>query len=135
MKKDQRDLQAQLDTAREAYAEEARERYGHTPQWQESQRRMQVPGAALRAAQEAGEIFSAFAKLAGTPPEAPAAQTLVQRWLDHINRHYYPCGKEILYSLGQSYLTDERFQKNLDAHGPGTAKLMSQAIEVYCKQA
>ena len=32
------------------------------------------------------------------------------------------------------YVEDERFKKNLDKYGEGTAKLMHDAIIVYCKQ-
>lgn len=31
------------------------------------------------------------------------------------------------------YVQDERFSKNIDKNGEGTAKLISEAIEIYCK--
>lgn len=32
------------------------------------------------------------------------------------------------------YINDERFQKNIDQYGQGTAELMSKAIEIYCSK-
>ena len=62
-----------------------------------------------------------------------AAQALVARLQAFITDHYYTCTKEILAGLGQMYVEDERFAAHLDSHGPGTARLMADAIAVYCK--
>ena len=42
------------------------------------------------------------------------------------------CTKEILAGLAGMYVADERFMKNIDRHGDGTARFMSDAIKVYC---
>ena len=65
-------------------------------------------------------------------PAHPEVQALVARWQDHITRYYYQCTKEILNGLGQMYLADDRFRAHLDAYGEGTAKLMAEAIGIYC---
>ena len=44
----------------------------------------------------------------------------------------YACTDEILAGLGEMYTADERFQKNLDRFGEGTAAVLSAAIQVYC---
>jgi len=31
------------------------------------------------------------------------------------------------------YVADERFKKNVDMHGDGTAQFMSEAIKEYCR--
>ena len=41
---------------------------------------------------------------------------------------------EILAGLGQMYVLDERFKKNIDKHGDGTAEFVRDAIVVYCKK-
>ena len=33
----------------------------------------------------------------------------------------------------KSYINDERFTKNIDQNGKGTAQFMSKAIDYYCK--
>ena len=52
----------------------------------------------------------------------------------YITENFYTCSKEILESLGQMYMQDERFWQNIDrAGGKGTAEFVSRAITVYCK--
>ncbi|MBQ8268454.1 MAG: TipAS antibiotic-recognition domain-containing protein, partial [Clostridia bacterium] len=41
---------------------------------------------------------------------------------------------EILAGLGKMYVADERFKKNIDKYGEGTAEFTSVAIEVYCRK-
>lgn len=120
---------------KQRYAEEARERWGATEAYKESQRRTKkyTEEDEIRIQKEADAIFDAFAEYRGTAPDDPKVQLLVKDWQDHISRYYYHCTKEILKGLGQMYVADERFQKNIDRHGDGTAALMSAAIAYYCK--
>ena len=39
-----------------------------------------------------------------------------------------PCG------LGKMYVSDERFKKNIDKYGEGTAEFAAETIEKYMKQ-
>lgn len=123
-----------IDSQREAYAKEARERWGDTDAYAESERKTAGYGKEewTMIEQEAGEIFAAFAALRGRAPGDPGVQALVARWQAHITAHYYACTKEILAGLGQMYAADERFMQNIDRAGAGTARLMSDAIAVYC---
>lgn len=125
--------QADIEQAKARYAQEAKERWGHTPEWQAQQSRQPSPQEELSAAQQADAIFADFAALVGTAPNDPAVQALVARWQEHISQHHYPCSKEVLGSLGEMYVADERFTANLDRFGPGTAQLMSDAIRTYCQ--
>ena len=50
-------------------------------------------------------------------------------------KNYYNCTNEILSGLGQMYVCDKRFKKNIDkAGGEGTAKFVMEAIKVYCAE-
>ena len=123
-----------IDRQRDAYAEEARRRWGGTDAYAESEKKTAGYGKEQWAAiqQEADEIFAAFATLRGHAPDEPDVQALVARWQAHITRNYYACTKEILAGLGQMYTADVRFMQNIDRAGAGTAQLMSDAIAVYC---
>ena len=125
--------QADIEQAKARYAQEAKERWGHTPEWRAQQSRQPSPQEELSAAQHADAIFADFAALVGAAPDDPAVQALVARWQAHISQHHYPCCKEILGSLGEMYVADERFTANLDRFGPGTAQLMSDAIRTFCQ--
>ncbi len=122
--------QADIDAAKARYADEARARWGHTDAWRASEQRPVTADVQ----QQAEEIFAKFAALRGADPADPALQALVAEWQEHITAHHYPCSKEILAGLGQMYVEDERFTDNLDRHGAGTAKLMAEAIRVYCQK-
>ena len=119
--------QADIDAAKEQYAAEAKERWGHTDAWKQS------PGKTPNAA-KMDEIFQGFAALLGTDPADAAVQAQVKTWQQFITDNLYPCTDEILAGLGQMYVCDERFTANLDKYGEGTAKLMSDAIKIYCKK-
>ncbi|HWQ97001.1 MAG TPA: MerR family transcriptional regulator [Clostridia bacterium] len=126
----------EIDALREQYAEEAKARWGNTDAYRESTKRAAkwTEADKKRLEAESGEIFSGFAKLVGTDPADTRVQALVARWKAFISESYYDCTDEILAGLGQMYIVDERFMKNIDKFGAGTAKLMSDAIAVYCKQ-
>lgn len=126
--------QESYEELRDRYAAEAKERWGDTPQWIQSQQRerQRTPEQNELLKQEADSIFTAFAALRGTDPAADTVQALVARWQTHISNHYYDCPKPMLENLGLMYTADERFTRNLDAFGQGTAQLMSDAIAIYC---
>jgi hypothetical protein len=125
---------SEIDTLRNQYAEEAKARWGNTEAYRESAKRAAKWSEADKAAMEAksGEIFSGFAALVGTDPADARVQAQVARWKAFINENYYDCTDEILAGLGQMYVADERFMSNIDNFGAGTARLMSDAIAVYC---
>ena len=66
-------------------------------------------------------------------PSSSEAQALVKKLQEHITTYYYTCTDEILSGLGKMYVGDERFKKNIDKHGEGTAEFVSLAIEIYCR--
>jgi DNA-binding transcriptional MerR regulator len=125
-----------LHDARKAYAAEAKQKWGNTDAYQESEARHAGYSDKQEGdiAAEANEIFAAFAAIRTADPASQEAQALVQRWQEHISRWHYPCTKEILAGLGQMYVGDERFTANLDQFGAGTADFMSRSIACYCQK-
>ena len=81
-------------------------------------------------------IFAEFAvcKQNGAEADSAEAQALVAKLLAHITANYYTCTDEILAGLGKMYIADERFKKNIDKCGEGTAEFTVDAIEVYCRK-
>lgn len=122
------------ERARAQYAQEAKERWGGTEEYRQSEAKAAARDRDGWQAidREAGDIFARFAACRGQSPDSEEAQALVARWQSHITENFYPCTTEILAQLGQMYVGDERFRKNLDRHGEGTAEFMNRAIAVYC---
>ena len=82
-------------------------------------------------------IFAVFAvcKNSGASANSAEAQALVAKLQAHITANYYTCTDEILAGLGKMYVADERFKKNIDNYGEGTAEFAAEAIAVYCRKA
>lgn len=125
---------SKYDEMREQYADEAKARWGNTEAYRESAWRTAKYSEEdfARIQEQSAAVFREFAALAGADPADARVQALVTRWQALISESYYFCTDEILAGLGQMYVADPRFTENLDQYGAGTAKLMSDAIAVYC---
>lgn len=128
-----RPTQADWEAVKEQYAQEAAERWGNTEAFLESREKhaQYTPEQEAQINEEMEEIFRAFGACAD--PEGSEGRELARRWQEHITRYHYRCTDTILACLGQMYVSDPRFQENLDKYGPGTAQKMSAAIAAYCK--
>lgn len=130
------DFSAFDTTKYDAYAAEARARWGDTDAYRASLEktaaRSEDENAA--AADALMAVFADFGKLKTLDPAAGEAQAQVAALQRCITAYYYPCTKEILAGLGQMYIEDERFRANIDhAGGEGTAQFAAAAIAEYCK--
>ena len=130
-------MQAFDNSELEAYRAEAREKWGETEAYSQHEEKTATytkeTWSALSA--EMDRILEAFAAClqAGNAPASPEAQQLVKALQSHITENYYQCTPEILAGLGQMYVADERFKKNIDKHAEGTAAFVCEAIQIYCK--
>ena len=115
---------------------EARERYGGTAAYREHEQKTKNYTKEKWAEANEGlmAIFAEFAecKDSGTSSDSAEVQALVAKLQAHITANYYTCTDEILAGLGKMYACDERFKKNIDKYGEGTAEFAAEAIEVYC---
>lgn len=127
---------SEFEAKREEYAKEAKEKWGSTAAYKESAEKTAGYSADkwIKVNSAMDEIIAEFAECLrnGFAPDSKEAQELVKRWRDFITDNYYTCTKEILAGLAEMYVSDERFMKNIDRHGDGTARFMSNAIKVYC---
>ena len=67
----------------------------------------------------------------GASADSAETQALVAKLQAHITANYYACTDEILAGLGKMYVADERFKKNIDKYGEGTAEFASEGIRIY----
>ena len=120
------------------YENEARERWGDTSAYLEHQEKTKHYTKEKWAEANDGmmAIFGEFAacKDGGASADSNEAQALVAKIQAHITANYYTCTDEILAGLGKMYVADERFKKNIDKYGDGTAEFAADAIEVYCRK-
>ena len=120
------------------YKTEALERWGKTSAYREHEQKTKnyTKGKWAEANDGLMAIFAEFAvcKQSGAEVDSNEAQALVAKLQAHITENYYICTDEILAGLGKMYVADERFKKNIDKYGEGTAEFASDAIEVYCRK-
>ena len=120
------------------YETEARSRWGNTDAYREHEKKTKNYTKEKWAEANDGlmAIFAEFAarKASGAGADSAEAQALVAKLQAHITVNYYTCTDEILAGLGQMYVADERFKKNIDKYGEGTAEFTANAIAVYTKK-
>ena len=117
---------------------EVHERWGNTDAYCEHERKTKNYGKEKWAEINDGlmAIFAEFAacKNSGASVDSAEVQALVAKLQAHITANYYTCTDEILAWLGQMYVADERFSKNIDKYGEGTAEFVAGAIGMFCDQ-
>ena len=128
------DFKAYDNKKLDAYAQEAKKRWGHTAAWRESQARGKNADQELRDADGLMDIFRRLGQFRQGDPAAPEAQELIAQLQQYICDHYYNCTNQILYGLGQMYAAGDEMNENIDrAGGAGTGDFARRAIEIYCK--
>ena len=118
-----------------SYETETRERYGNTVAYREHEQKTKNYTKEKWAEANDGlmAIFAEFAacKDGGASTDSAEVQALVAKLQEQITENYYTCTDEILAGLGKMYVADERFKKNIDKYGDGTAEFASEAIGVF----
>ena len=118
-----------------SYKNEARSRWGATDAYHEHEQKTR--NYTKEKWSEANDglmaIFAEFAacKNSGVSADSAEAQALVAKLQAYITANYYTCTDEILAGLGKMYVADERFKKNIDKYGEGTAEYASEGIRIY----
>lgn len=123
-------------TEMDAYAAQAKARWGKTDAYKEyEQKTAGQTTAQMRSTGDAlMDIFSEFGAIRHLSPASSEAQELVAKLQAFITEHYYTCTSQILRGLGQLYLAGGSMTENIDkAGGEGTAAFVHNAIAFYCK--
>ena len=120
-----------FDFSRNPYEQEARQRWGDEAVDRSNAR----IGSMTRDQQQAmgermKEIYSKLARLRHDSPASAESQAAIGEWYDLLNEFgdYSP---EAFKNLGQMYVDDARFTRNIDQFGEGLAAFMRDAMAVY----
>ena len=126
------------DHMNDKYTVEARERWGDTESYREHEQKTKEYTKEKWAEANDGlmAIFAEFAscKDNGVGADSAEAQALVAKLQAYITANYYTCTDEILAGLGKMYVADERFTKNINKYGEGTAEFASEGIRIYVEK-
>ena len=115
------------------YNLEANEKWGNTEQYQEFKQRNKSKEELEIAKNQLMSFFSELGELKQETVESEVVQNKIKALQEFITNNYYNCTNEVLKGLGQMYVNDQRFKRNIDkAGGEGTAEFVRDAILVYC---
>ena len=125
---------SEYETVRQQYEDEAKQRWGATDAYKESQAKTAGYSKDKWNDVLAGMngIFGEFAECqnCGESVDSDATQRLVKKLQDYITANFYRCTDDILAGLGQMYICDERFKNSIDKNGEGTAEYVAEAIKI-----
>lgn len=127
---------SEIEACKKNYEKEVKDRWGNTQAFKESQEKTKDYSSEQwkMMSDEGSLILKEFGENRHIDPSGEKALALVKKWQDYISSSFYNCTNEILSCLGLMYIQDERFTKNIDKNGEGTALFMSQAIKAFCEK-
>ena len=121
------------------WAEEARQRWGDTDAFRESQARTtrytKQDWQRLKAEADDGLRAFADAMRSGASPASTAAMDLAEAHRRHISTWFYECSHDTHRGLAQMYIGDERFRATYEAVAPGLAQFVHDAIVANAERA
>ena len=117
------------------YEDEVKERWGHTDQYGESQRKWasysQDQKEAIKA-EEGRLTVRMVSEDPNTPPDAPDVQAAIGEYLAYLNKYFYTCDVSFLRGLSDMWVADPRFAINYERVREGGAEFVKQAVHLYC---
>ena len=116
-----------------AYQEEARQKWGNTEAFKESQRRVSkfTKKDWDEIKSETDSILRDLVAVMDKGVSDPAVQKIIKRHHQSINR-FYDCTLEIYRGLAQMYIADDRFAKFYRKYHPNLPEFLSEAMCYYC---
>jgi DNA-binding transcriptional MerR regulator len=118
-----------FDFSSNPYEQEARDRWGDKAV-DESKKKVAQFGPEL--GEEMNRIYFGLAEIRHTNPASEEAQTKIEEWYAFLNKmgNY---SLEAFAGLGEMYVADERFTKNIDQFGEGLAEFMRDAMKFFAE--
>ncbi|WLD94683.1 MerR family transcriptional regulator [Alkalihalobacillus sp. AL-G] len=122
-----------FDFSHNPYEKEARERWGDETVDKSNAKLGNMSEEEQKAmGDKMNTIYRKLADLRNSSPDSDEAQQAIKEWYDFLNGnfgHHYSL--DAFKGLGQMYVEDERFTKNIDQFGKGLARFMRDAMAVY----
>lgn len=114
------------------YADEAKERWGDTEAWRESQRRAATytkdDWVAIKAETDANVAGFVAAISAGEPADGERARQLAEDHRQQICRWFYDCSPDMHAGIGELYVSDPRWIAEWEGTAPGFSQYVRDAI-------
>ena len=114
------------------YYQEAVEEYGQEVM---SEALVRQNGREEESAAAFNQVFQSLAEnlQQGLPVEAAENQEQAEQLLQAIRTYGFDCSLQVFAHIGQGYVHNPEFKKNIDKFGPGTAQYTADVIAVYVR--
>ena len=117
------------------YEEEARQRWGDTKQYAQSQKRWASYSQEEKNAIKTEGQRLTLAMVGENPaasPGDPEVQTAIADYLAYITKYFYTCDHKQLRGLADMWIADPRFSENYNRLRPGGAAFVQEAVHIFC---
>lgn len=124
-----------FDFSHNPYEQEARERWGDDAVNKGNDKVADMSKDEQQAmANEMEAIYNELAALRHGSPRSEEAQAAIKKWYHFLNNSVgQPFSLDAFKCLGQMYVDDERFTKNIDQFGEGLATFLHDAMAVFAE--
>jgi DNA-binding transcriptional MerR regulator len=117
------------------YEEEARDLWGDTPQYTDSQQKWSsYTEDQKEEIKREGEriIRRMVTDKSDAAPDDPGVQEAVAEYHAYFNKYFYTSGVEVLRGLAEMWVDDPRFAVNYERIREGGAAFVREAVQIYC---
>jgi hypothetical protein len=117
------------------YEEEARQRWGETRQYAESQKKWtSYSKAKKKAIKSEGDrlIARMVSEDPNTAPDDPNVQAAIGEYYAYINKNFYTCEVGILRGLADMWVEDPRFANKFEKIRAGGTDFVREAVQIFC---
>ncbi|NMB24653.1 MAG: MerR family transcriptional regulator [Firmicutes bacterium] len=123
-----------FDFSHNPYEQEARERWGDAAVDTANAKISALSKEAKAAlSTEMATIYRKLAELRHDSPASRDAQMAIKEWYDYLNANFGSYSPDAFRNLGEMYVDDARFTKNIDKFGEGLAVFMRDAMAVFAE--
>lgn len=111
------------------YEQEAREKWGNSAIDSSKTKLSQLSGEEKQEISKLWEkLYTDLANRMDTPVDSPETEQLIASWFQLLNSNLGTYSYDAFIGLGQMYVMDERFTRNIDRYGAGLAQYMCDAM-------
>ena len=117
------------------YDEEARELWGETSQYKESQKKWSSYSKEQKEEikKEGGRItLRMVTEDPDAKPDDPNIQDAIEDYFHYLNEYFYTCDVEMLRGLADMWVQDPRFAINYERIREGGAVFVREAVHIFC---
>lgn len=117
----------------EAYAKEAKARWGNTEAYKQSQERVKKMSKEQfeQIGKEGDELQKEIVAHMDQGPDSPVIQALIAKHYDNL-RHFYEPNLELYRGLADGYVSDPRFAAHFKKYHPDLPEFMRDAMHAFC---